>query len=348
MPTGYLGDKTAGNTSYSCKTCSFTGILLEMKHIALVLLLALSATAAGAQEPLKKIKFSTLWTPQAQFAGYYMALEKGFYRKRGLEVSITDATPENPSSYLLRSGKADYGLLWLEQALTLRGKGVRLENFAQVVHDSGVLLGAFKASGIKKPDDLDGKKVGVWTEFDAQQKAFFRRHDIHPVIVPQALSPDLFLRGGIDALSAMIYDEYHVLYTDGVNPEEMVYFDLSEPGINFPEDGLYALSDTYNKDPQSACAFARASFEGWRYALAHQQEAVELVIKRRQAAQLPATPMHQKWMLEHMEKIIFPRGKAPGILDKDDFYSAAQEVRAEGDLRKIPPYEEMFADCNGY
>jgi NitT/TauT family transport system substrate-binding protein len=318
------------------------------RYIPPFILFFAACAFSTAQEPLKPVKLATLWTPQAQFAGYYMAQARGFYKKRGLDVSIVDATPEMPASYYLRSGKADYAVLWLEQALVLRGKGVNIKNFAQIVHDSGVFIGVSKKSGIKKPEDLDGRKVGVWPDFGAQQKAFFRRHGIHPKIVMQTVSPDIFLRGGVDALSAMIYDEYHVLYSNGVNPDEMTYFDIAEPGLNFPEDGLYALAPEVDADTQTACAFAQASFEGWRYAFAHPQETVELVVKRRRAAQLPATPMHQKWMLAHMEQLVFPRGKAPGILNEDDFASGAQELHAEGSLRRIPDYEDIFSACSEY
>jgi len=322
-----------------------------MKRFALafltVLLLA-SPGVFGAQPELKKVTFATLWYPQAQFAGYYMALEKGFYRKHGLDVSIVEAGPNMSAPEYLKSGKADFALMWLSQGIAVAAEGVPLVNFAQLVHNSGMWLVARKASGITKPSELEGKKVGVWPGFEAQPRAFFRKHGVRVKEVAQTVSPNIFMRGGVDAISAMLYDEYHVLLMSGVDPEDLTVFRFSDSGLNFPEDGLYALSATYRADPAAACAFARASFEGWQYVFAHEDEALAIVLRRRKAANVPAPRAHQKWMLEHLKELIESDKSAPGVLSRADFEATVSVMKETGVIRSAPSYEKFFSGCGKY
>lgn len=302
----------------------------------------------SAQPELKKIKFATLWYPQAQFAGYYMALEKGFYKKRGLDVTIVAAGPNMSAPQYLKSGEADFALMWLTQGLLLEAEGVKPVNFAQLVHNSGLWLVARKSSGIHKPSDLEGKKVGVWPGFEAQPRAFFKRYGLHVTEVRQTVSPNIFLRGGVDAISAMVYDEYHVLLMSGLESGDLTVFTFEDSGLNFPEDGLYALSKTYQADPAAACAFARASLEGWRYALSHEEEALASVLRRRKEAKVPAPRAHQKWMLEHLRGLLFPATAKPGVLNRRDFETAGASMVESGLIRAVPAYDKFFADCGNY
>ncbi len=141
-----------------------------------------------------------------------------------------------------------------------------------------------------------------------QPRAFFRKYHLQVREVPQSATLNLFLRGGVEVASAMWYNEYHQILNAGVNPEELTTFFLADHGMNFPEDGIYCLEDTAKQHPESCRAFVAASLEGWRYAFAHPDEALDIVMQYVQAANVATDRVHQKWMLEQMREIIQAAG----------------------------------------
>src|SRR5690606_7709314 len=139
---------------------------------------------------------------------------------------------------------------------------------------------------------------------------------------------NLFLRGGIDVASAMWFNEYHTILNSGIDPEELNVIFLRDEGMNFPEDGIYAMARTIRRDPALATAFVAASLEGWRYAFDHPGEALDIVIKHMREAHLPANRMHQKWMLERMRDLMMPvdpRG-AFGYLMAQDYEAVGRAM----------------------
>ena len=148
---------------------------------------------AQAAAATKKLSFIPLWSPQAQFAGYYVALEKGFYRGQGLEVEILNGGPERPADVWLEKGKADIGTLWLSEAIKKRAQGVRLVNVAQILQRSALMLVAKKSSGIRTIADLNGKTVALWESFQLQPLALFRKYNLRVNVIPQAHSINLGL-----------------------------------------------------------------------------------------------------------------------------------------------------------
>ena len=295
------------------------------------------AMPAQAAPAAKKMSFIPLWSPQAQFAGYYVALEKGFYRGRGLDVNILAGGPERPADATLAAGKADVAMLWLSEAIKQRAQGVRLVNVAQILQRSALMLVAKRTSGIRKLEDLNGRTVALWESFQMQPLALFKKYHLRVNVIPQAHSINLFLRGGADAASVMLYNEYHTMLNAGLDPGELVAFSFYDYGLNFPEDGLYMLESTFDRDPAAAAAFVAASLEGWAYAFAHESEAIEIVLRRMREARIPANLMHQKWMLEKMEGLIYPEGSAAhaGELDKADYDRVASELADTGGLKAV-------------
>ena len=315
-------------------------------HIFLLWLICAALLPAQAAAKTKKISFIPLWSPQAQFAGYYVALEKGFYLDRGLEVEILSGGPDRPADVLLKKGEADIGTLWLSEAVKKRAQGVRLVNIAQILQRSALMLVAKKSSGIRKVEDLDGKTVALWESFRLQPLALFKKYNLHVNIVPQAQSVNLFLRGGAAAATVMLYNEYHTIINAGLNPEELTTFFFYDYGLNFPEDGLYMLEKNFKKDPAAAKAFVKATLEGWTYAFANKNEAVEIVLRRMRAARIPANRMHQKWMLEKIQGLIFPEGTATtaGKLAKADYDRVVSELAKAG-VGKSADYGSFYRDC---
>ena len=136
--------------------------------------------------------------------------------------------------------------------------------------------------------------------------AVLNKKNIHFKEIKQSHTINLFLRGGIDVSSAMWYNEYHTILSSGVNENELNAFFMHEYDMNFPEDGIYTMEKTIKRDPALAQAFVQASLEGWNYAFAHPQEAVDITVKYMRDAGLPANSTHQTWMLNRMRDLFQP------------------------------------------
>lgn len=284
--------------------------------------------AAYATNKIYNASFIPQWSPQAQFAGYYVAYEKGIYKKYGINVNILTGGPYTVPFKMLEEKRADFCTAWLSTAIQKRSQGLRLVNIAQIVKRSALMLVAKKEKGITRPEDLNGKRIGLWRdEFRLQPMALFKKFKLNVTIVPQAQSINLFLRDGVDVASAMWYNEYHTILSSGINTDELTSFFFHEYGLNFPEDGIYTLEETFKKNKDLVCNFAKASIEGWLYAFTHEEEALDIVLKYMKAANVPANRVHQKWMLMRMKDLILPEGTtdtSTGILNKEDFLRVAR------------------------
>lgn len=317
------------------------GLLLPAL-LALCILLPQSARGEG----LKKVTFLPQWFPQAQFAGYYVAKEKGLYEKHGLDVTILRGGPNRPVAKALSAGGADFATMFLTSGIHLRSEGVKVVNIAQVVQRSGLIIVAKKSSGINKPEDLNGRKVSLWPDFRLQPLAFFRQHNIKVKEIQQAYTLNLFLRGGIDAASAMWYNEYHSILSSGINAEELTCFFMSDYGKKFPEDGIYCREKTWQEDPEACRSFVRATLDGWRFAFDNPAEALDIVMKYVEEAKINTSRTHQKWMLGRMKDLILSAGKSAGVgvLEPGDYADTAEELKASGLIKKIPAFSEFHVD----
>ena len=311
--------------------------------VALFLIILCGVSAHGA--PLKEASFIPQWVPQAQFAGYYMALEKGIYKKHGINLVIITGGPDYPPSDLLINRWATFASLWLSTGIQMRAEGTRVINIAQIVQRSALMLVAKKASGIVNPRDMDGRKVGLWGPvFQMQPRAFFKKYDLTVRVVPQSFSVNLFLRDGVDVASAMWYNEYHTILNCGIDPDELTTFFFNEYGLNYPEDGIYCLEETYEKDPELCAAFVRASIEGWRYAFDHPDEALAVTMRNLRKEHIPTTMVHQRWMLERMKDLILPEGDSGdmGGLMPQDYSRVARGLKGMGLIESIPRFTSFY------
>jgi NitT/TauT family transport system substrate-binding protein len=300
------------------------------------------STAHGAE----KVTIALQWVPQSQFAGYYLALDRGFYRKRGLDVVIRHCGPEQNSMDRLADGTAEFATTFLTSALRRRDSGLPVVNIAQIVNRSTAMLIVRKKSGIRSLHDLNGRRVSLWAgDFAAPFEAVLASRGVSPGRrFVQNYSVNLFLLNGVDACSAMYYNEYHMLYQAGLNEDELVTFPLADYGCNVPEDGIYCLASTWKAHPRRCRDFTEATMEGWRYARAHPEEALESVMRRVVSAGIPTNRAHMKWMLEKILPGILPEAKdswRAGVLSRVDYGRAASLLKKQGFIRTAPEYDEF-------
>jgi len=325
--------------------------MVRIRIILCIVLFFKAISAIAGETALKKVSFIPQWVPQAQFAGYYVAYERGIYKKYGIDLTIISGGPDRPSSDFLEVQKADFATMWLSTAIQRRAHGVRVVNIAQMLQRSALMLVAKKSTGIRTPEDMNGKKVGLWgADFQLQPRAFFKKYNLKVNVIPQSQSINLFLRDGVDVASAMWYNEYHIILNSGLNPDELTTFFFHEHELNFPEDGIYTLEDTFQKKPGLSCAFVRASIEGWLYAFAHPEETLDIIIKYMEEAHVPANRVHQKWMLGRMQDLIMPQDShiPIGTLLPADYERVAKELKESGLIKEIPDFNSFYRKCNSH
>jgi NitT/TauT family transport system substrate-binding protein len=318
------------------------------RWLAILLCILFLPGVAAAEKPLTKASFLPQWSPQAQFAGYYVAYEKGFYRNHGIDLTILQGDPDRPPLLFLTEGKTDFASCWLSTGLRWRSKGHKVINICQIVQRSALMLIAKKSHHITKPRDMDGKKVSLWgDEFQIQPRAFFKKYDLNVKTVPQSFSVNLFLRDGVDVASAMWYNEYHTIVNSGLNPDELTTFFFYDHGLNFPEDGIYTLEETFKRDPSLSRAFVRASIEGWLCAFSNPEEALDIVLRFIEQAKIPANRIHQKWMLNRMRDLTsFPDRPGPmGMLQPTDYQRVSHVLHESALIEGKPDYQSFFVWC---
>jgi NitT/TauT family transport system substrate-binding protein len=293
---------------------------------------------------LRAVTFLPYWVANAQFAGYYMAVEMGIYEKYGMKVTIIPYQPFVTSTDLIKEGKADFAALWLVNALELKVSGADIVNIAQPSFRSSLMLVTKKKSGIKTLEDMNGKKAGIWDGFELQPKALFKKYHLNVNIIPIGSSNILFLRDGVDITNANWFDEYHSIINSGYNPDELNTFFFADYGLNFLEDGIYCLSDKLKKDPKLCADFINATFEGWIYAFNNREKVIDVVVRNAIKDKLPVNRIHQRWMLDRYKDLYFPEGmKAIHTnLSRKDYEFVGSVMKESGLIRQIPSYEIFF------
>ncbi|MHC1738379.1 MAG: ABC transporter substrate-binding protein [Ignavibacteriaceae bacterium] len=322
-----------------------------MKTIVILLFssLLLFGSYPGKDDNLRKVSFITHWLPQAQFAGYYMAVEKGIYKKYGIDLDIITGGPNKPSSEVIKNGGADFASLWLTNAIQLKAAGVNIVNIGQMINKSALMLVAKKSSGIKGPGDMERLKVGLWGgDFVLQPNAFFKKYKLNVKIIPQANSINLFLVNGVQVTSAMWYNEYHTIINSGYNEDELVTFFFSEHGLNFPEEGIYVTEEFYNKNTKLCHDFVRATVEGWYYAFNNVPEAIQVVQRHMRKVKVPNNLAHQKWMLNRFKDLMLDKkGKINTTLMESEFDFVAGMLIENGLIKTKPSFRSFYKNPGG-
>ncbi|MBP6899011.1 MAG: ABC transporter substrate-binding protein [Burkholderiaceae bacterium] len=279
---------------------------VSIKSVALAAALLAAAFGAQAQE---KVTVQLKWVPQAQFAGYYMAAAKGYYKAEGLDVTIKPGGPDISPVQVIAGNQADVVVNWMPDALAAREAGVPLVNIAQVFDKSGLMLTCRKDSGVASPKDFKGKTLGVW--FGGNEYPFLNwmgklgfKPDSDVKVLKQGFNVDPLLQKQAACISTMIYNEYWQVVDAGIKESDLITFFYEKEGVASLEDGLYVLESKL-KDKAFVAKmgkFLKATFKGWNDAVKNPEEAAKVVVAADPSGS--AKLAVQKRQMENVAKLI--------------------------------------------
>ena len=295
----------------------------------------IAALSAGLAFAADELTLQLKWVTQAQFAGYYVALDKGFYEEEDLDVTINAGGPDIAPPQVIAGGGADVIIEWMPSALASRERGLPLVNIAQPFKSSGMMLTCRKDSGVASPEDFAGRTLGVW--FFGNEYPFLSwmsqlgiptdGSEGGVTVLKQGFNVDPILQGQADCISTMTYNEYWQVIDAGIPADDLVTFKYEDQGVATLEDGLYVIEDNLS-DPafvDRMVRFVRASMRGWKYAEENPDEAAEIVLDN--DATGAQTEKHQKRMMGEIAKLT---AGSNGTLDPADYQRTVDTLLAGG------------------
>ena len=305
------------------------------KKLGILLAASVFSLAAFHANAAEKVTLQLKWVTQAQFAGYYVAKDKGFYEEEGLDVEIKPGGPDIAPAQVIAGGGADVIVDWMPSALATREKGVPLVNIAQPFKTSGMMLTCLKESGVKGPEDFKGKTLGVWFFGNEYPFLSWMSHLKIPTdggpdgvtVLKQGFNVDPLIQKQAACISTMTYNEYWQVIDAGIKPEDLVTFKYEDQGVATLEDGLYVLEDKLKDEAfkDKMVKFVRASMKGWKYAEENPDEAADIVLENDSTG--AQTEKHQKRMMGEVAKLT---AGSSGALDEADYKRTVQSLLAGG------------------
>ena len=309
-----------------------------MKRLAILGSIAAISLASAAAQAADAVTIQLKWVTQAQFAGYYVAQDKGFYEEENLDVTIKPGGPDISPPQVIAGGGADIIIDWMPSALASREKGVALVNVAQVFDRSGMMLTCRKDSGITSPADFKGRTLGVWYfgneyPFLSWMAKLGHSTDGGPdgvTMLKQAFNVDPLLQKQADCISTMTYNEYWQLIDAGMSPDDLLVYKYSDEGVALLEDGLYVLESDL-EDPafvDKMARFVAASLKGWEYARNNINEAADIVLENDETG--AQTEKHQRRMMGEIAKLLEGSSEGIGYLDPADYERTVNSLLTSG------------------
>ena len=306
-----------------------------MKFIKTTIAASAMSLMAGGAIAADDVTLQLKWVTQAQFAGYYVALENGYYEEEDLNVTIKPGGPDIAPTQVLAGGGADVTVEWMPAALAAREKGLAMVNIAQPFKSSGMMLTCRKDAGVATTDDFAGKTLGVWffgNEFPflswmSQLGISTDGGEDGVEVLKQGFNVDPILNGQAACVSTMTYNEYWQVIDAGLTPEDLVLFKYEEQGVATLEDGLYALEENL-ADPafeDKMVRFVRASMKGWKWAEENPEDAAMIVLDYDETG--AQTEAHQVRMMGEIAKLT---AGSDGSLVEADFQRTVDSLLAGG------------------
>ena len=289
----------------------------------------------------QQITFTPQWTPQSQFAGYYAALELGFYREAGIDVTITHPTKTYSSINMLLDGSSDIITSELIQAVVATDNDIKLVNLMQTTQHSTLVLLA-RDKNIQSMPQLSGLKIGTWkVGFNEIPKMMDEEYRLNIDWIKFINPLNLYISGAIDATLAKSYSEQVLFTMSGITPGSILKF--SERGFDYPEDGLYVSEAFFKKNPQVCRKFAEASRKGWEWVRKNRKEALDIVMKYVKAENVPTNIYNQKIMLDIILDVQEDiEGQAPSYtLSEDDLDKLNMRLLRHGYISKPVEYKRF-------
>ena len=304
------------------------------------------ASPDGDFEPITSIKLQLQWLPQAQFAGYYVALDQGYFEEQGFDsVEIIPSGGDIVPQDALVAGDVDFAVAWVPKVLgTLEGTGAELTDIAQVFQKSGTLQVSFAGDGVSEVSDFEGKRIGSWgfgNEWEIFAAMAAEGLDASSVsITTQDFSMNALLDGDVDAAQAMTYNEWAQIL-EVVNPATGELYQPEDFDVVSYEDTEGAMlqdaiwADTARlEDPayaDAAVRFLKAIIKGWVFARDNPEEAAAITFDAATNAELafPVGPVHQLWQMNEVNKLIWGDGDF-GVINQ-----AAWEKTVAGALSAV-------------
>ena len=328
----------AGIFIYLCKRNRNHDLLMKAKLIVLFILLGL-ATHSQAQT---RLVFTPQWTAQAQFAGFYVADAKGFYKEAGLNVSIEHPSSSNPNINRLKMGQCQFITLHLVSAMKFIDEGIQLVNISQHFQQNTQMIVSHKP--LKGIESLRGMKIGHWKSgFSELAFSMNNRYNLNIQWVPFISHINLYISNAIDATMAMSYNEYFQLKIAGqkIQKDQTLYF--RDIGYNVPEDGVYTTASFYKTHKQEVEKFAEATRKGWEWAYNNPEETLDIVMMYCQANNVATNRVVQEWMLQECLKVLSNKntGKRTYTLDPKGLDLANQLMTEGGVIKQAISYQQI-------
>jgi len=297
--------------------------------------------AAGGLQASDAMTLQLKWVTQAQFAGYYVALENGFYDEEHLDVTIKAGGPDIAPVQVLMGGGADVMVDWLPSALAAREQGAAIVNIAQPFASSGLMLTCLKEHNINSPADFPGNTLGTWffgneiPLFTWMGKLGYATDGSEGGVTIQKINfnVDPLLQKQVECATTMTYNEYWQVIDAGLTPDDLVVFKYEDEGISTLEDGLYVdeakLSDPVEVD--RLARFVRASMKGWKWAEENPDAAADIVLEYDETG--AQTAKHQRRMMGEIAKLT---AGSNGALDPAAYDRTVDIVMSGGVISKMP------------
>ena len=312
-----------------------------MKKIIYIFLFAAILTRTAAAQD-GTIVFTPQWTAQAQFAGYYVAEAKGFYKEAGVKVRIEHPTATQPAMSRLRNKKCQATTLQLCQALEIVDANIPLVNILQTSMNNAMVI--VSARG-KNPLTQKGARVGIWSVGFGQLAICMSIKDhLDYQWVRFAQNINLFVAGALDATLAMSYNEYYQLMQAGIRMTDRNVYRFCDHGYNVQEDGVYMTRDYYEKHKEQARRFALASKKGWEWTVAHPEEALDIVMRYVNREHIATNRVMQRLMLKEVLRLQIDReSKKREFRLRPDMVKKASQLMVENHmLGRQVRYEQLI------